>query len=147
MTPPNIERFNELTGNIFAFLYEQFPLPKLLKPEKFIEGGKDAAFDTNSPSGAGPTEATDFFVATVEWLNVEGYVSYKNMGHFDFREAVLTSKSLAILNGIPASLENTESLGDRLTSAAKSGASEIIKTIARETIGIGIHVLVASSRL
>ena len=44
MVAKNIERFNEITGQVFACLYESFPLPITLRPKLFgieeHEGGE-----------------------------------------------------------------------------------------------------------
>ncbi|VVO45449.1 hypothetical protein [Pseudomonas fluorescens] len=37
MTTQNIKRFDEYTGQIFAYLYQSFPVPTEIIPREFVE--------------------------------------------------------------------------------------------------------------
>ncbi len=37
MTTQNIKRFDEYTGQIFAYLYQSFPVPTSIVPREFVE--------------------------------------------------------------------------------------------------------------
>ncbi|HGX8811798.1 TPA: hypothetical protein ACJINV_005080, partial [Escherichia coli] len=87
MAPKNIERFNEIVGEIFGRLYESFPVKIDIKAVDIVR----------------QNELT-FFLDTVDWLKNSGYlIGARSSG--GIHNAVLTAKGLEVLNATPGSLE------------------------------------------
>lgn len=101
----NIDQFNQITGRVFAELYEAFPSKVSLSPKKIVE---DSDIDWNVAN------------ASIAWLREYGYLHADSETlSGDFNGSVLTPKGLAILNAVPDSLEVKESYGALLANAAK----------------------------
>lgn len=94
MTLSNIDAFDELTGRIFAKLYENFPKPILLEARRFVEGGDAACFNADSFTGAELTPPAEAFINTATWLLQEGYISVRPNSKTvtGFADAVLSEK-------------------------------------------------------
>ena len=88
MTASNIERFDELTGEIFGKLYTCFPIPTHLQSRHFIAGN---IWNNPIPQNPERVEAIKMFYATVRWLASTGYLTYKETRD-GIEEAVLTAK-------------------------------------------------------
>lgn len=146
MVARNIERFNEITGQVFACLYESFPLPMSLRPKLLgieeHEGGEYSP-EVGEVLGVEPQSAEEvLFKHTVTWLIETGYIAATKPGydgHF-FAEARLTAKGLEALNAIPENLTKREPLGEQLAAASKSGAKELMRTITTEVLGAGVRL-------
>lgn len=142
----NIEQFNEITGQVFACLYESFPLPMALRPKLLgieeHEGGEYSP-EVGMTLGLEPQSAEEvLFKHSVTWLIQAGYIAAKKPGydsHF-FAEARLTAKGLEVLNAIPENLIKREPLGEQLAKASKSGAKELMRTITTEVLGAGVRL-------
>ncbi|WP_416739219.1 hypothetical protein ACM1ZW_20735 [Pseudomonas sp. NFX71] len=125
----NIERFNVLTGAIFAKLYEEFPEPTNLSAMNFAEQLKIGGSDFVS---------VRFFTSTVEWLADHGYLKKgTTVGEGLVTNCVLTARTLELLSALPSSLESESkseqpSLGDQLITATKDGVTEKITELTRE---------------
>jgi len=145
MTSSNIDVFNENVGKIFADLYNSFPVPKEIHPRDFVGIGiaveSESTFEFSSQEK--PKSSEILFFSTVQWLIREGYISATELlpTQVYFRTVVLTQKGLMVLNAVPDSLANKQSLGDRLVSSAKSGAIDLLKSAAKEALSIGIKSL------
>jgi hypothetical protein len=139
MAVSNIERFDELTGQVLAMLYAEFPLPIRLPPEKFVVDW----WVTNEHIGAPvPTRDTKFFIATVTWLADAGYLRYQSLDPaqlLGFENAVLTAKGLELLKAIPDSLGG--SFGDRLSAAVATEGREGLRALASQVLGTGVALL------
>jgi hypothetical protein len=122
----NIERFNVLTGAIFAKLYEEFPEPTNLSAMDFAEQLKIGGSDFVS---------VRFFTSTVEWLADHGYLKRgTTVGQGLVTNCVLTARTLELLSALPSSLESESeqpSLGDQLITATKDGVTEKITELTR----------------
>ncbi|OQX16190.1 MAG: hypothetical protein BWK73_04820 [Thiothrix lacustris] len=122
----NIRHFDEISARIFAALYESFPLPLDID---CIELTKAAEIEANGAA----TKETRICIATLTWLQEEGYLKYQVKGKFDAFNIVLTAKGLSVLKAVPSSLETKTSIGERLVTAVKSGAIntavEVLKII------------------
>ncbi|BCG24333.1 hypothetical protein TUM18999_25240 [Pseudomonas tohonis] len=146
MVAKNIERFNEITGQVFACLYESFPLPITLRPKLFgieeHEGGEYSP-ELGETLGVEPQSAEEIlFKHSVTWLIQAGYITAKKPDydrHF-FAEARLTAKGLEVLNAIPKTLTKREPLGEQLAAASKGGAKELMRTITTEVLGMGVRL-------
>lgn len=132
MTAPNIERFNILTGAIFALLYEEFPQPFDLQQEHFINEMtlKDESFDGEPLLRL---EDEEFLIATIQWLGRHGYLHHGQLygPPATVSDCVLTAQALSLLNSMPNVLEQKgPSIGEQMISATKEGATGKLKELA-----------------
>lgn len=142
MTASNIQKFDEITGQIFGALYQSFPVAKDLPLEEFVEDGItiDDFLECEVVNENGK-----FFFACVEWLAESGYLRFKEkQDPAGFTHAVLTSKGLEALKAVPASLATSASLGEQLVDATKSGAKGAIGSLAGEVLSVGSRILTGS---
>lgn len=139
MAVSNIERFDELTGQVLAALYAAFPMRSRLITEKFVT----KAWHVDNFTGAlVASEETEFFTATVTWLAEAGYLSYQELDPMQvngFAGAVLTAKGLELLKAIPDSLGG--SFGERLREAAATEGREGLRSLVSQVLGAGISLL------
>jgi hypothetical protein len=141
MTNSNLDKFNEMTGKILAALYEKFPATVNLAVEDFVDG-IPVTRDSRGLHLYKFNGDAKIFIGLVNWLGAEGYLRYSGSSMDTFFEATLTSKSLSILDAAPESLKVNVPLGMRLSTAAKSGATETLKSVAREVFVAGARMLV-----
>ncbi|WP_421902209.1 hypothetical protein [Maridesulfovibrio sp.] len=122
----NIDLFNQYTAEIFAELYEYFPVPRTMI------GSRIAGFTNEdcNDSGVFPDEAY-VASATLEWLWQAGYVSASGYSRYMLHSAVLSPKGLELMKLMPSSLESETSVGDKLLALSKSGAGEASKALVR----------------
>lgn len=117
----NMNAFNEATARILAKLYEGFPRRVSLKVGDLV-----GSPDQNKEQTYGDT---------IIFLEREGFLRYETrVGNEHYNDVSLTAKGLAILNSVPASLQEKEPLGCRLTSVLKDGSKELIRTIVEQII-------------
>ncbi|MCY1303819.1 hypothetical protein D9M70_535450 [compost metagenome] len=152
MTTSNIDQFNEITGRVFAHLYQAFPIPTDLRPTVVgIEEASPGDYDpvTGTSIGQEPrTHEEQLFAHSVEWLCRTGYLTAERYAMSDhFTKAVLTAKGLEVLNAVPGSLKQKSSIGEQLTEASKSGGMELLRSITTEALGIGVRLLMKGSGL
>lgn len=137
MATSNVDRFDQLTGKIFAVLYESFPMPMDLY---YFDYTKVIAPDPpESPEGERQiVEGEEFFSASVAWLASSGYLTKgsQSLNSKEINGCVLTAKALAVLKAIPDSLSG-ESIGTQLQAAAKGGMLDSVKSLTGKALGIG----------
>ncbi len=138
MAVSNIEKFDDITGKIFAELYQSFPLPQLLLPSSFVENAMQ--FDERYGTEV-PTDDAEFFIATAEWLMHAGYITCKPCRYIRIDDAVLTAKGLEVLKAIPKSVTSTSSIGEQLAASAKEGGKEVTRGLVSEAFGLGVRIL------
>lgn len=138
MAVSNIEKFDDITGKIFAVLYQSFPLPQLLLPSSFVENAMQ--FDERYGTEV-PTDDAEFFIATAEWLMHAGYITCKSCRYIRIDDAVLTAKGLEVLKAIPKSVTSTSSIGEQLAASAKEGGKEVTRGLVSEAFGLGVRIL------
>ncbi|OHW40176.1 hypothetical protein [Pseudomonas sp. 06C 126] len=136
MTASNIERFDELTGQIFGKLYTSFPIPTHLQSRHFIA---DSILSKPSPQDPERVQAVKMFYATARWLATSGYISFSETRD-GIEEAVLTAKGLEVLKATPSSLESGPSIGERLAATGKEGGKEIFNGLVGEALGLGARL-------
>ncbi|MCY1432372.1 hypothetical protein D9M71_483650 [compost metagenome] len=150
MATSNIEQFNEITGQVFALLYEEFPLPIALTPHS-VGLDTDRAPKQNATTGEMiyPEISTDgeMFMRTIEWLASAGYLTCSSDRRWHIGNAVLTAKGLEVLNAIPEKLTKREPIGRQLAEASKSGGKELLRSITTEALGVGVRLLLKGSGL
>ncbi|BFN28461.1 hypothetical protein PSCT_01883 [Pseudomonas sp. SCT] len=140
MAVSNIERFDELTGQVLAALYADFPMPIRLSPDKFVAEW----WVTNEHIGA-PVASRDtkFFTATVSWLAEAGYLRYEALDPTQlhgFANTVLTAKGLELLKAIPDSLGG--SFGERLGEVAATEGREGLRALVSQVLSAGVNLMV-----
>lgn len=145
MPDSNIERFDELTGLIFSKLYQSFPIAIDLNVMQFSEAlvyDKPLTEDDKYRGG----EPFDFFDNTMQWLIESGYViSRHNSSYaYTFETCTLTAKALEVLKAVPHSVGG-ETLGGRLSAAAKDGATAKLKELAGEVLSKGYGLAMNSA--
>jgi len=138
MAVSNIEKFDEITGKIFAELYQSFPLPKMLMAGAMVENAMqyDERYGTEVP-----TEDAEFFIATADWLMQAGYLTCKPYPYLRVDDAILTAKGLEVLKAIPKSIASTTSIGEQLATTAKEGGKEVARGLVSEALGLGARII------
>ncbi|WP_339548588.1 hypothetical protein [Pseudomonas kermanshahensis] len=135
--PSNMERFDQLTGAIFARLYETFPEPVKLDDRPFLDliapDGQDLEVQSSQAF-----YAPEFFVHTVRWLAQTGYLTYtaNQRDEYLIQDCVLTAKGLEVLKATPDSLGG-KTLGSQLQDAAEAGLIDTVKSLAGKALGVG----------
>lgn len=140
MALSNIEKFDELVGEMFAVLYAAFPLPKALLAKYFVPDG-----NVYTPGGINYGELTcdaEFFMATGRWLINAGYIEAQESGGCAFVDALLTAKGLETLKAVPGSLQGKAPLGEQLVDAAKTEGREALRSLVSQALGIGLQLFV-----
>ena len=138
MTPPNIDKFNELTGAIFAELYSKFPVPTPMYSHRFVK----TSFIPDKITLGKLSDEEIFFRSTLSWLEKEGLISSDMPDIYGVRNSLLTNKSLELLNKKPASLE--PSLGEQLTKAVKDETKQGLRQVAASVISQAVNVVMGS---
>lgn len=100
--------------------------------------------DPEEFTGAGLTPEAEFFMDTVSWLEMAGFIAIKDRGQHYFSQCVLTAKGLVALNAFPASLRGDKSYGDQMRDAAKTGAKSVLGTLAKEAISAAVGAAVTA---
>lgn len=139
MTASNIERFDEITGQLLGALYEKFPMPRNLFINDFVADGYSYSETTCADV---PNANGQFFFACIDWLSEAGYLRFKERNHYHgYIDAVLTAQGLAVLKVIPQSLQSGPSLGEQLVDASKGGAKEVVRGLVGETLSLGARII------
>ena len=82
------------------------------------------------------------YASTPEFLAAEGFIRTGSTTFDGLRilEAGLTMKGSAILDSVPASVQETTPLGRKITDALKSGSKEAIRTVVNQVISAAVTV-------
>ncbi|PZP26452.1 hypothetical protein [Pseudomonas kuykendallii] len=148
MADTNIDRFDRLTGAVFARLYEAFPVGvdlDVMDFSKVISPGEEyeevACYAINQG---------EFFNSAVVWLRDAGFITFGDttLDNSMVYQCRLTAKALQVLKSTPESIGG-ETLGGRLGEAVKQGTMGALKTVANEALsrGVGFVVTAAASAL
>ncbi|MGF6202701.1 hypothetical protein [Pseudomonas laurylsulfatiphila] len=143
MAKTNIERFDEMSADILAHLYEAFPIPVGVGP-RVVDLTEEVVLDYDPVSEswvtAGERDAeTEFFEATLEWLALSGFISKKS-APVNRPVYTLTAYGLQALKHVPRPELGSETLGEKLSSATKNGAGEIAKEALNQALSIGMQI-------
>ncbi|QHF28563.1 hypothetical protein [Pseudomonas sp. R32] len=144
MAKTNIERFDEMSADILAFLYERFPIPSSVGPD--VAGLSVVKYLEYDPiSGGAVTEGerdpeTEFFEATLAWLVHAGFITNK-AAPVNIFVYVLTPYGLQALKHVPKPSLGTETLGEKLSEATKSGAKTVASEVLNQALSIGVQLL------
>lgn len=145
MAKTNIERFDEISADILAFLYDNFPIHKSVSPEVAgLSVVKRGEYDPRTGqaeiiSGEIDPE-TQFFYSTLEWLAQAGFISLKP-SNGGIRKYVLTTYGLQALKHVPKPSLGTETLGEKLSAATKSGARHAASEALNQALSIGVQLI------
>ena len=136
----NIEKFDELIGQVLARFYSSFPVPVNLLAKDFVE--EPTQYDEIVQCDRASPDAV-FFIATVEWLRRAGYIQADEQDGYDriVKNGVLTTKGLELLKIKPTNLSNEPSLGDQLADAAKKGSSDAVRKAVTEVMSLGARLM------
>ncbi len=138
MAVSNIEMFDEITGKIFATLYQSFPMPKYLGVADFVE----IPMEYSERQGMDvPTSEAEFFTATAQWLINAGYITGEPYPSMYVSDAILTAKGLEVLKAIPDSVSAKASIGELLATTAKQEGKEVFRGLVGQALGIGARLI------
>jgi hypothetical protein len=141
--PENIRGFNAMTVHLLGKLYGTFPEPLDIDPLHEIVS---IAFDIAHRDLAPPETERYFaryFVDTLNWLEVEGFVRVRNrLLDGKVQGVVLTEKALRAMGRVPSSIKapgpEKRSLGELMREASvKQGVAlpgELVKALLTSTI-------------
>ncbi|NBB11808.1 hypothetical protein [Pseudomonas sp. SLFW] len=138
MATSNVDRFDRLTGEIFAKLFQSFPMPIDLDYYDYTE--IIAPDPIHTPEGeVQVVEGQEFFQASVKWLVDSGYLSLGRqvLSSTKIQQCVLTAQALAALKAVPDSLTG-KSIGSQLQEAARGGMIDSVKSLTGKALGIGV---------
>ncbi len=144
MAKTNIERFDEMSADILAFLYEGFPIPSSVSPQvagltvlTYLE--YDPTTENSVTEGERDPE-TEFFDATLEWLVHAGFIA-KRAAPVNRQVYVLTPYGLQALKHVPKPSLGTETLGQKLSAATKAGTKSAASEILNQALSIGAQLI------
>ena len=142
----NMERFDLLTGAVFAELFESFPEPVLLDPYAFLSQMAPDGQEEDVQREQAYT-AIEFFGHTIDWLARTGYLTHSLQTQRElslFENCVLTAKGLEVLKALPDSITG-KTLGSQLQDAAKAGLLDSIKSLTGKALGVGASMTYAAA--
>lgn len=146
MADTNIDRFDRLTGAVFARLYESFPVGvdlDVMEFSKVISPGEEYEEVLGQALNQG-----EFFNSAVVWLQDAGFITFSiaSLDNSMAYQCRLTAKALQVLKSTPESIGG-ETLGGRLGDAVKQGTMGALKTVANEALnrGVGFAFTAAAS--
>jgi hypothetical protein len=140
--PKNLELFNQQTAEIFAMLWDNFPVPQVITYEKFNAALPDDWFDQlNSPESRVLNHLRSVVEGTFTFLSENGYIQYETDHQTYFRDVRLTEKALAVLNKKPEALGGNEKMGDKIISAVKDGTPGVIAGAVTNLLTLGVNLV------
>jgi hypothetical protein len=150
MAKTNIERFDEMSADILAFLYDGFPIPSDVSPEvaglttvKYLD--HDPVTEVSTTIGEHDPE-TEFFNSTLEWLVQSGFIS-KRSAPVNRQVYVLTPSGLQSLKHVPKPSLGAETLGEKLSAATKAGTKHAASEILNQALSIGAQLIIRGAGL
>jgi hypothetical protein len=107
----NIDEFNKATAIILSKIYESFPRRLSVQVGTLVEDQKDVGL----------------YGDTIMFLVNEGFLTFESRsGNQLFNGLTLTGKGLSALNSTPDILQETTTLGQKISKAAKEGSKEVL---------------------
>ncbi|HGY0135686.1 TPA: hypothetical protein ACNTZA_003504 [Klebsiella pneumoniae] len=138
----NLDLFNQQTAEIFAALWENFPVPQVITYEKFNAALPDDYFNQlNSPEMKALNQLRSVVEGTFTFLGENGYIQYETDHQTYFMDVRLTEKALAVLNKKPATLGGNETMGDKIVSAVRDGTPGVIAGAVTNLLTIGVNLV------
>lgn len=124
----NVERFDEITGHIFAHLYLNFPVEMSFDYSRWgCEVDEDYWQNPNSDESKRGQRERDIVDGTFRFLEKSGYISYLATINGGYLNVTLTEKALLSLKRHPDSLTGSKTFGDVIAEALEDGAKEKMK--------------------
>jgi hypothetical protein len=129
----NISAFNELTGWVFASLYQSHPRGTRLS---FSNVPHSIAERISEISGS-PRETGKFWNSSIRWLEREGFITFQTQytNNLDFDGVRLTLSGFQALNAVPESLSTNEPIGEQLIDELKDTGREIRGSAIADLVG------------
>lgn len=138
----NLELFNQQTAEIFAVLWENFPVSQVITYEKFSAALPDDYFDQlNSPEMKSLRELRSVVEGTFTFLGENGYIQYETDHQTYFMNVRLTEKALTVLNKNLDALVSNETMGDKIISAVKDGTPGVIAGAVTNLLTLGVNLV------
>ncbi|MDK6227526.1 hypothetical protein [Klebsiella variicola] len=138
----NLELFNQQTAEIFAVLWENFPVSQFITYEKFSAALPDDYFDQlNSPEMKSLRELRSVVEGTFTFLGENGYIQYETDHQTYFMNVRLTEKALTVLNKNLDALVSNETMGDKIISAVKDGTPGVIAGAVTNLLTLGVNLV------
>lgn len=144
----NLDLFNRQTAEIFAVLWDNFPVPQVITYEKFNAALPDGYFDqVNSPEIKALRELRSVVDGTFRFLDENGYIKCEQdkdtvlCPSSGFNDVRLTEKALAVLNKKPEALGGNETMGDKIISAVKDGTPGVIAGAVTNLLTLGVNMV------
>lgn len=138
----NLGLFNQQTAEIFAVLWDNFPVPQVITYEKFHAALPDDYFDQlNSPEMKILNQLRSVVEGTFTFLSESGYILYETDHQTFFRDVRLTEKALTVLNKKLGALGGNETMGDKIISAVKDGAPGVVAGAVTNLLTLGVNLV------
>ena len=142
----NIDFFNLYVAEVLGICYESFPVRVEIKYDdlaysvfKRYSSGTDEELFFNAQ------ESSELAIASLDWLTEAGYLWVGNKIYGSVTGVTLTPKSLELLNAIPQSIENKDSVGTVLANESKSLGRETVLSIIQSVLAEGAKFAFSSS--
>lgn len=137
-----LDKFNAVAGLILDGALREFPMPAVLDTQGIVRTLPDEWRTPNAQAGPvyGDVHRDDVeYVRMVnEWLREEGFLRDKRSNLSNTR-SVLTSKGISGLNAAPNWMDDSESLGTRLSKAVANRSWQLVAGVIPAVIGASIN--------
>lgn len=145
MAKTNIERFDEMSADILAFLYDRFPIPECVSPQVaglsvIVYGDYDPVAGSAEVISGEIDPETELFKATLAWLVHAGFIHEKKSQYFS-SQYFLTASGLQALKHVPKPTLGSETLGEKLSAATKAGTKTAASEILNQALSIGVQLI------
>lgn len=137
-----LDLFNQQTAEIFAVLWDNFPVQQIIKYDKFDANHPADYFDQlNSPAMKELNKLRSVVDGTFSFLSENGYIKYRTDHQIGFFDVRLTEKALVALRKKPELLGGGESMGDKIVDAVKDGTPGVIAGMVTNVLTLGVNLL------
>jgi hypothetical protein len=119
----NIKKFDKVVAQIFEKLYSQFPVRIYVNPYEILDYEDKGKYVEGVWQETLSDEDKRFFIDTLLWLHETGYI-IGSITHIHETRVTLSNNGLELMKYVPSSVDKTQSLGEQLQNAIKSGAKD-----------------------
>jgi len=119
----NREHFDRCTAIVFQLLYQQFPKEINITLEDFSIEILDEEME----------EITDNYLATMRFLQREGFIRYQSVEFDTLTGVVLTIKGLKILDNLDG---EQETIAEKIDHALKQNTQPLLNQVIKKVISI-----------
>ena len=139
----HIEKFDLIVAEIVGHCYDNFP-HRINFESQFIVSKVAEYYSLDNACAVAnfQIDTSEIVISTFAWLKEAGYI-WAN-GHTDdkFIGVTLSPKALELMKLVPESLQTQQTIGDTLTSGAKSigkaGALSVIQVLLSEGLKLSL---------